>query len=702
MRKRIIIYLLLFFAVSGLQAQETPLKIKYAAWDIHALRNYPFTRSADTIVAKMISTPLPPPAEQLYEAISTDVMIDHRFLTQASPESASMNDLLYRYGLKFFGSWLSYATLPDPVYLDLNVGLFSSFSEGKRVRERSAKTLFDFVGRENLHYILDEMTRPVDLRRKESRVLLGSVLSPLHPDGLDKYHFFLSSRQEVDSVPCYEVVFFSKRPEEKALEGYLYISEGDYRLMKSVFTLNYTQDKKKVQELIFLQTPQKNDVRLFWGDDIRGSLVVSRSGLTASPGDSLLPLPLTPAQKNLDSLLIRAEDTRAYRILGHAGSLALTGHLNGSYFRFGPLLQTVNYNKTEGLRLRLGGQTTERLSPHWELGGYAAYGFRDENWKYRGDLTYIPRHTDRITLTYIDDLNRPGYDLQTSRRDHLFYIFRHSGAEDLSHQKLARISYEKQFPGYFSFRIGGHHLSDTPIGKLHYSRISAGIPETISRIETSELNLSLRFAPGERYIRVGGRKFNFSRAPFILELNHRSGLKGLMGSDYAYQITDFSAFRKTELPGKRGSFTLRLSGGKSWSRVPFPLLFIPAGNQSYLFEKENYNLMKYHEFVTDRYLSAHLNGELNWSPVRLFYAPSKAKTTLGFRTLYGPLSRDNNPEFHPDLFLFNNGIEPLGNTAYTEVNIGLSNILRFFRVDYVYRLNYGRRGALFFSTSLLL
>jgi hypothetical protein len=60
----------------------------------------------------------------------------------------------------------------------------------------------------------------------------------------------------------------------------------------------------------------------------------------------------------------------------------------------------------------------------------------------------------------------------------------------------------------------------------------------------------------------------------------------------------------------------------------------------------------------------------------------------------------NNPDLHPGLFIFNNGVRPLGEKPYAEANIGLSGILKFFRIDYVYRLNYGNKGSVFVSSSI--
>ena len=74
----------------------------------------------------------------------------------------------------------------------------------------------------------------------------------------------------------------------------------------------------------------------------------------------------------------------------------------------------------------------------------------------------------------------------------------------------------------------------------------------------------------------------------------------------------------------------------------------------------------------------------------------KWREVIGFKTLYGDLTDKNNPYKQApgsDLFLFpsRNGAPTsfaMGKTPYMELNVGVHNIFKFLRVDYVRRLNY--------------
>ncbi len=57
-------------------------------------------------------------------------------------------------------------------------------------------------------------------------------------------------------------------------------------------------------------------------------------------------------------------------------------------FDFGRIQTFPTYNPIEGVRLRAGVASNSRLSPHLFLKGYLAYGFGDEQFKYRGEATW--------------------------------------------------------------------------------------------------------------------------------------------------------------------------------------------------------------------------------------------------------------------------------------------------------------------------
>ena len=68
----------------------------------------------------------------------------------------------------------------------------------------------------------------------------------------------------------------------------------------------------------------------------------------------------------------------------------------------------------------------------------------------------------------------------------------------------------------------------------------------------------------------------------------------------------------------------------------------------------------------------------------------KLREVIQFKGLYGSLSDKNNPEFNNDLLRFpmNAVCMPMKKVPYMEMSVGLDNVFKILRIDYVWRLTY--------------
>ncbi|GHT50473.1 membrane protein [Bacteroidia bacterium] len=648
---------------ASLSAQKSLTEIRYSVMDLYALRYYPFQPEADSIIQQMGEWQ-EIKQEALHQKTSLNLAINKEFLDNQIQYSVTANDLVYKQLIKPYQAWLQYAEplKEDSREIALTIGLQD---------DSKNEAIYEFLGKQNVNYLLDEMLGDVDVFKNK-----------------DSYHYFLTGKKILDNQAVYEIAFYPKKAQADAFTGYLYVTaDGNYSLLKTLFTRSNPYSTGLVRDILFTQTfemkgkqifPLKKEASFAWGDEIKGSLLVNQ---TLHYTDTIDPL--TASEKQVEKVVEIASQTRAFRNLKNTAHFLLTNRLliggDQGLLEWGPVTQSISYNEMEGLRLKAGGNTTLQLNKRLLLGGYLAYGLRDEQFKYRGDLLYsfLPKDKDiwefpkrLLSLSYIRDLNVPGKDLQNSTRDEFFHSFSHSGTYNMSQQKLASIRYEHELPNRLSFRIDGKYLHDQPMGNIQYE------PYTIS-----ELNFSLRYAPGEIFLQNRDDRIYLRRGKIELNLNHRMGLKGALGSDYRYHITDFSANKRFSLSPKVGTADVQLSAGKIWNRVPFPLLFIPAGNQSYIYEENDYNLMDFYEFTTDRFVAGNVNFRFNWSPFNWF-SQSQIKTTCGIKALYGSLAETNDP--------------------YVEVHIGLANIFKLLRVEWVQRLTYGEKGSIFISSGFAL
>ena len=687
-------------------AQQTPSEIKYKAWDVHALRYYPFTQPADSFMKQVINRKhisIEENAVNRYEKIAVDLTMNKQFLADEINRATASRNLIYKHVLLPYNAWLTYAhpVREDSPYLNLTLFLSERDSKENRRMQSSAQSPLEMVGAENIRYYLEEWLGEIDLWKERNEVLFSSVKSPLAKDAEKMYRYFFSSRTEIDSIPVYEIAFFSLKLNEKAFEGYLYISESDLSLVKAAFTLNPLMKKGPAKTVWFIQTPAKKETLLIIGNDVTAGLLVEQVRIRGNETQDSMDY-LSPAQKEISGLIEEAERTRAFSNLQNGLSFLLTDRIGifRDNFNLGPVTQMLSYNFMEGIRLRIGGFTSQATGKQAAVGGYLAYGTKDERWKYRGEIVYTPRSTDRFRITYVNDLNIPGHDCLEDKRDNILYSLYQTRTTNMSLQKIGQLSYEANRFRRFSLKLNTQYMYDQPLGIVNYQTVNNRFQTTINSITTAEIGVSFRFSPNERHLHIKGKRIVFRSPDMDFKLNHRIGVKGVLGSDFSYHITDLNLSKSFDLPVNTGSFDLRFSGGKVWNSVPFPLLFIPAGNQSYIFEAKDYNLMRFYEFTTDRFVAGNADLHLNWSPVKLFSPKNKMKTHGGIKAIYGPLSDKNNPQLHPELFVFNNGVEALGEKPYAEAHIGLSGILKYLRIDYVYRLTYGNRSSLFGSIVL--
>lgn len=97
------------------------------------------------------------------------------------------------------------------------------------------------------------------------------------------------------------------------------------------------------------------------------------------------------------------------------------------------------------------------------------------------------------------------------------------------------------------------------------------------------------------------------------------------------------------------------------------------------------------EFMNDEYFSWDVTYFLNgWLFDRVsLLRKLKWREKVSCRGLYGHLSDKNNPAFSDDLFAFPIAdTRTMGKTPYVEAGVGIENIFKVLRLEYVWRLTY--------------
>ena len=100
-------------------------------------------------------------------------------------------------------------------------------------------------------------------------------------------------------------------------------------------------------------------------------------------------------------------------------------------FDIGAVNTFYSFNDVEGFKLRLGGRTSPKFSKLFRADGHVLYGFKDEQLKYAGRLTWslngkpideFPQN--KLRLFYQYETNFPGMEMQMVNEDNFLLSFK--------------------------------------------------------------------------------------------------------------------------------------------------------------------------------------------------------------------------------------------------------------------------------------
>ena len=374
------------------------------------------------------------------------------------------------------------------------------------------------------------------------------------------------------------------------------------------------------------------------------------------------------------------------------------------YAELGPVNTFYSFNPVEGFRLRVGGRTTNRFSTRYNLESYAAYGFKDERWKYYigGAYSFTTRSifefpVRALRANYQRDTKIPGQELQFVQEDNVLLSIKRGVNDKWLYNDIYNLDYLHEFRNHTSIKIGYKNWKQEAAGQLEYLN-ETGQPlqlHKVNDITTSELSLELRWAPHEEFYQGKSYRIPMPNKYPVFTVRGIAGLKGFLNGEYNYQNLTVNIYKRVYL-SQLGFSDIVLEAGNLFGKVPYPLLAIHRANQTYSLQLQSYNLMNFLEFVSDHYASLIVDHCFNgfvFNKIPLF-RKLRLREFLNAKVLYGGVRNENLPANDPSLFKFPTypdgtaSTYTLAGTPYIEGSIGVGNILNFFRLDLVKRFSY--------------
>jgi len=600
--------------------------------------------------------------------------------------------------------------------------------------DTKASRIDQYFDEDGIDEYLERLYQPLDIYHHDIGLGGQRILSPIASLGPEFYKYFIIDTIKKESIPVIRILVSPRNKQDILFMGELYIpldgryavqqadlflnkeinlnfvkdlriglnyvlaADGKYHISRSAMAMDLGVFKGKYS--IFGEKTIINNDYLSGGSlpEIAGPVLLAKADVKS--GTFSRPIELTPLEKNAYINIDSLKQSPRFKTIMGLTSFVLSGYLKTGALELGPIGSFYSFNDVEGRRFRLSARTSDDFSKRVVLDGHVAYGLRDEKWKYAMGVTYSFKPTGvyqfpvtTFTLRHSYETQIPGQDLNFIEDDNFLLSFKRGLNDKWMYNRKWSAEYFLETKDHFSIRAGYRNQELAPTGGLVFRRDDGG--DHVKAIGLSEFVTELRWAPNEQFYQ--GKRF---RRPIkngfpIFTLRAAAGFKGLLNGDYNYQNVSLNIYKRLFL-APFGHSDLMLEGGAVFGKVPFPLLVIHRANQTYAYQPQSYNLMNFMEFMSDRYASLHIDHSFNGLILNKMPLIKRLqlREVASLKVLYGEISKKNLPENDPSLFSFHRDQQDrqtsfaLDNIPYVEGSVGVSNIFKILRVDYVRRFTY--------------
>lgn len=624
-------------------------------------------------------------------------------------------------------------------------------SEKRIVKGNKSSGVDEIFSRDGIQQFLNEVFREVDIFKNDIPLFLQRFVSPLSTIGPNYYKYYLLDTLNVNGQKCVDLGFVPFNSETFGFTGHLFVTlDSTFFVQKAILNVPKDINLNFVSGMTIEQTFERtlDSTRIITKDDINVNFKLSEKlkgmyarrlniysnhsfdepdaerALVFKESAPVITLkdayqqsedfwtsnrPEEAIKKNpnsVEKLMAKFRSVPIFYITEKVVSVLVSGYIPTnkdplkSKFEFGPMNTAISGNAIEGARFRVGGTTTTAFSRNLFFDGYMAYGTKDEKLKYDALVEYS--FNDRkeyrkefplnsIRLEYMYDINQLGQQYMYASKDNMFLAWKRQKDTRATYLRQAELTYYHEHYNGLAYGAVIRNRREYATEYAVFDRIGPdGAISPVKSYDMTELELKFRYAKDEKFYQTRNLRYPITFDALIFNFSHVMAKKDLLGSSYDYHRTDigiqkrfwFSAF---------GYIDLITKAGKVWNKVPYPLLILPNANLSYTIQPESYTNMNAMEFISDEYASWDLTYYMNGNLLNRLPLVKKLKwrEVFCFRGLWGHLTDKNNPMNGGEgLYLFPNGSYTLGKAPYMEASIGIENIFKFLRLDYVWRLNY--------------
>ena len=404
---------------------------------------------------------------------------------------------------------------------------------------------------------------------------------------------------------------------------------------------------------------------------------------------SVRPHELSEKEKDIYVMVDKIKDTPIYRDVYSVVYTLINGYWELGNVGIGPYTKLISFNNVEGFRPQFGFRTSRDWSKKHRFAGYLAYGCKDETFK--GGLSYeLMLRRDR-TRKFTFDAHYDMFQLGRSQSKYSDGNILASVFGKGRHKMCPVADFSARYE--HEFNLGFNLTADAGMRRFYanaYVPMVTPDGEILRSIASNELHLATRFSWNETVNRGYFDKIYVLTKYPVVQFDFTGGIPGIRSGDCGFFRPELTVDWRVRIP-PLGLSRFHLNAGTIFGTVPYPLLHLHEGNGSYILDKKAFSCMDYFEFASDTWAT------LFWN--HCFYGFFLGKIPLlrrlqlreefTFKMAYGTLSdkNDGSLALTSAPLRFPAGMREMG-TPYMEIGAGVSNILRLFRVDFIWRLTH--------------
>ena len=395
--------------------------------------------------------------------------------------------------------------------------------------------------------------------------------------------------------------------------------------------------------------------------------------------------PLTEMEKNtyvkIDSIGDKYKMDRNIRLLRVISS---GGKYSIGKYDF-DITKLFNYNNYEGFRLGLGGNTNYTFNDNFSLNGYAAYGFKDEKFKFGGGIDWFVNkpYSGKVFASYAQDVEPAGRNPMELQNNYISFLRSNLSNiynDNFYSYRRVKVGYQQDFLQNITLLIGGVYNEKTAAFDYQYQDNRPN-----EKFLSFDTEISLRWAPKDQNVRTPYGKVTISSGLPVFYLTLTQGWN-VFNADYTPTKMNFSYLDNYSTFLGRTDFQFHT--GIVFGDTPILNLFEGVGNAKSgekIFKHfgvaglNNFETMRPGEFYSDKYAMLNLSHKI----AGFKFMKREIFPEFIYRGLIGDLK---NPEDHlnitfktPHKYFHETGVE------MNQLLYGMFGIGAYYRLgDYAY------------------